>query len=940
MKAYLAQIDGWSGSLATTVRIASHSDDRLCHLNGAQWTPAIAQLPTLRYDLFDGDFESKIVAPTGEIRVQVDSVPSLPALSLHDARIRIWWGELGAPWAGFSPLFDGRIKDQPAVTDGVAALSIGCDDSWLDELLLGTYAGTGNAEGSADLKGNVKPLAIGAPRFCTGTLIDATNWIYQLSSYLIEDIELAFDQLNRFGAPAADYPTFAALKAATIASGSWATCRAGGYVRLGAKPEGLVTFHVKGDKAGSRGWVRRPGSIIHRIAEIKGQLSRVNASSLDALDSACPWNLSRAVTAQTTARDLIVAIAQSVNAIPVMDWLGTLHVLPVTIGATGGTLAADGSSLPPVASVAQLTSSAPYWRVAQKAAVTQRVHTASEIAFDASIVPVGLYDAGTVYRQGNIVELADKSSWLYVNATPASGHAPPSWPTTSNAWWSNYSAPVSATTITYGDGTPLENLKPAEGGANKTETRTSAAISGQGSLATRNDLYFGSGYLLESAGGIIALLTAFKTLLGTASGFLGQGPWATYAMSIASLVNAGTNTFPYPRGVTDGRSATDLGWGNTGYIGMGSAAWLGGGYYVYDPPTGTGAHSNYPFYDIWIGEVTGQPFSVSMFGYGGGGSAFTPYFEMLDAARTVAYVTKTLTYNPTSDRWEGTAAAVSGGHWLRVVCRGDHPYNGSGDAHTVWTAIKVERNANCTPYQDDTSAIVSGNMVRWSTNVDLNALRPAEFGANITEIRSAAAIAGQGALATINDLFFGGSHLLESSGGAVATLTAFKTTLGIASGIAGQGALATISVITYTLFQANNGVDDDARVPGSFLTATSNTQVGIADLSSASPTYQLATSALTVKTVNDQVLISVAFNITVSTGSRTVYIKRVENGGPQTYVTTLQSVATGTGVFNIDFRDRNHGSGSVYYILEVQLSSGTFVRVENAMIEFSRSVAK
>ena len=80
MKAYLIQIDAWSGSTAVPVRLASHDDDRLCHLDGQVWLPSIATLPTLRYDFFDGAFDAgSITSPTGSFTAAIGAIPNLPA---------------------------------------------------------------------------------------------------------------------------------------------------------------------------------------------------------------------------------------------------------------------------------------------------------------------------------------------------------------------------------------------------------------------------------------------------------------------------------------------------------------------------------------------------------------------------------------------------------------------------------------------------------------------------------------------------------------------------------------------------------------------------------------------------------------------------------------------------------------------------------------------
>lgn len=441
MIATLCRIDAWSGSTPVTLRLASHDDERVCHLDGATWWPAIARLPTLRYDFFDGSFEGAITAPTGEMQVQIDAVPGLPAFALHDARVRLWRGEIGADFAGYALKFDGRVTDQPAIAEGVASLTIGCDDAWLDESLLATYAGTGGAEGPEDLKGSVKPLIFGAPRFASGVLVDAVDTIYQLHDGPMEAVELAFDRLSRFGAPLGDYPDFAALDGATVPSGQWATCLAGGYVRLGAPPDGLVTFHARGDDRGGS-WARLPGTIIGRIVAIRAASDKVDGASLSALDATCPWPLSVAVGAQTTARDLILSIAQSVNAVPVISWLGTLHVLPVAIGAPLGTLAADGTSLPPVARVEQLTVSAPWWRLAQQAAVTQTVHAPGDIAN---------YDLATSDDVDELADLiedveakVDAKRTIFVQPT-----APSAAESEENDWWQQTTADRSQVIATY-----------------------------------------------------------------------------------------------------------------------------------------------------------------------------------------------------------------------------------------------------------------------------------------------------------------------------------------------------------------------------------------------------------------------------------------------------------------------------------------------------------
>lgn len=443
--AWLCQIDGIArvGGAATTIRLASHDDDRLCHLNGTIWWPSIARLPTFAYDFFDGAFGGDIATPSGQAEVSIDRVPGFAALMLHDARIRWWSGEQGAAWATFVLRFDGYIDNHPPVRAGVASVSFRVDDRWLDDPLLRTYAGTAGAEGEAALKGQVKPLMIGAPRMAEGVLINSIDTIVQLNDGPFGGIDAAMENAQRFGAPVADYADYAALQAATIAPGFVATALAAGLVRHGAPGDGLFTYDVQGSSTGddAGGQVRLPGAIVKRLAAKLGKLDKVDAAGMLAIDAVRPWPLSLALTQQTTLRLVAQSIAQSVNAVALVTWTGLLTMLPIAVPETAtavGTLAADGSSLPPVANVDQLGIASPWWRLAIEAEVTHRVHGTDEIRFQALLVDRGRYDDAETYREGHIVDLADGSRWLYTAIVPTAGNDP----AIGSAYWTLLSGPI------------------------------------------------------------------------------------------------------------------------------------------------------------------------------------------------------------------------------------------------------------------------------------------------------------------------------------------------------------------------------------------------------------------------------------------------------------------------------------------------------------------
>ena len=382
----LVQIDGWDpvAAAAITLYAASHDDAALCHVAGqtATWLPALAKLPTLRYDLFDGAFTSDIAAPSSSLTLQTEPWQYFGRYILADARLRLWTGNLGDSFPAFTLRLDGRVSSQPETADGQATVSFAVDDRWLDNALLATYAGTAGIEGPASLQGQSKPLCLGAPRYVSGTLIDPANSVFQVSAYgAINGFEAALEKLARFDTPTGDYASFDALVAAVIPAGAWATCKAHGLARFGAPPAGKISFLVQGDVAGTGGWARKPGQLIRRLAILAGGTGKIDDASLDALDTARPYNLSLYLDGQTTARGLIQKLAASVNAVAGVSWTGQLFVAPIGLGTPSTTLAADGSSLPPVASVKQIANDAPWQKLTIGAARFWTVHDLCEIAF-------------------------------------------------------------------------------------------------------------------------------------------------------------------------------------------------------------------------------------------------------------------------------------------------------------------------------------------------------------------------------------------------------------------------------------------------------------------------------------------------------------------------------------------------------------------------------
>lgn len=432
----LTPLDPNSGS-RVTLRASSAQDRQVTALNNVKWWPAIIDTPVLSANLFDGDFSTPVDVGSAVMTIALEEIARLDSDSRRylwaSAGVKIYAGHSGDAWP-WTQWFEGKVTRFEG-KDGKLRFTAEVDTDPFDaDVLTETYAGTGGVEGDANLKNRVKPWVFGRAKSVEPVLIDATNNVFQFSAYgPIQAVNALYERASDFGASIGNYASYAALVAADIPNGRWGTCLAEGLVRLGAPPYGVITGDVDGDKPST--WLRKTGEIIERIALNAGvSSSLIDTASLDALDVAVPYNINLVLDEQTKVRDLVQRLARPCNAQAGISWLGKLFVTRPQIDTAVLTLHAQGRRLPPVYETAELDVQAPYWRLEMGAERCWRVHSLDEIAFIAELVDRGPYSATETYREGNIVQ-DQGSSWVYINPVPTSGNAPPTLPTTSDAFW-------------------------------------------------------------------------------------------------------------------------------------------------------------------------------------------------------------------------------------------------------------------------------------------------------------------------------------------------------------------------------------------------------------------------------------------------------------------------------------------------------------------------
>lgn len=425
--------------------ISSAQDSSVTGLNGVVWEPAMVSAPTLSINLWQGDFREPVDTGGASFSVNMGvlkmTYAGCDAYNWAGAPVEIYAEEPGTAWP-WATRFRGRVASYSRRNDVLTINATIETEAFDKNILTTTYAGTGGAEGGADLKGRLKPLVIGWAQNVEPILIDTVNNVYQFSGYgAIEGVSNLYERAADFGASVGDYATYAALVAATIPAGRWGTCLAAGMVRLGAPAAGVITGDLKGHKVGAN-TPRLSGAVISALATIAGvSTGDIETSTLTSLDAAVPYPINLVLTEQVTFRDMAAGLALACNWQSGITLVGKFFVLSVSLsGSEVITLNAQGTALPQVTSSDEQDVSVPYYLTIFGANRCWRVHTADEIAFTAALVERGTYSATETYREGNIVTTADGARWIYTNPVASSGNAPPTLPTTSNAYWSNMTA--------------------------------------------------------------------------------------------------------------------------------------------------------------------------------------------------------------------------------------------------------------------------------------------------------------------------------------------------------------------------------------------------------------------------------------------------------------------------------------------------------------------
>lgn len=202
-----------------------------------------------------------------------------------------------------------------------------------------TYAGSNSLpnglEGVAgDLKGTRKPRLYGTVYNIAPPCVNTSRLIYQVSEQAINTVSAAYDRGAAL-TKGADYTSQNDMETNAPAAGNFRVWPAGGCIRLGSTPAGMITCDaVQGAAAGNRTAAQILKQLALDAGIASGDISSADVTALDTANSAEVgiW------LADETVLQAMDAIAGSVGAWYGFDRLGDLRM--ARLEAPGGTPAA------------------------------------------------------------------------------------------------------------------------------------------------------------------------------------------------------------------------------------------------------------------------------------------------------------------------------------------------------------------------------------------------------------------------------------------------------------------------------------------------------------------------------------------------------------------------------------------------------------------------
>lgn len=207
-----------------------------------------------------------------------------------------------------------RVRDKQAVLDMPVCQTRYAGNNVLPDGLEGV---------ATDIGGSVKPRLFGAVYNISPVFVNTSKLTFQVNNGAVNDIAAVYDRGVSI-TKGADYATSALLQAAAPAAGTYITCFAEGYFRLGTSPTGQITADVvQGAAATDRTCAQILKQLALAVGVSAGDISAADVTALDAKNSSV---LGIYIDTDDAAIAAMDAIANSIGAWYGFDSSGVLRM--------------------------------------------------------------------------------------------------------------------------------------------------------------------------------------------------------------------------------------------------------------------------------------------------------------------------------------------------------------------------------------------------------------------------------------------------------------------------------------------------------------------------------------------------------------------------------------------------------------------------------------
>lgn len=823
-----------SGAPAT-VRLGHAPDGRpLRYGNHAFWA-GLAQLPVVSQRLAVAEDGFGGILKPRQMRI---SYRSGEPGRLEFLRGLFWKGAAATVVADpGGTVITGKVTDSQ-VRDGVLQLTIVDAAAELGRALISaTFAGTGSLEGDSNAEGRLKRRSWGRNVNVEALPLLAAENVYELgdparplgSILAVRDRGNAASGVLTVSWQGSALATLNALRSVDLGNGTTnqvAVAPSIACLKWWTRPSGPLTADLQGETAG--GYTETAAGIAERIVSAIDGPAFV-AGTVAAAEAARPGAAGIHVGSAADVNGILVALLGGVSLFHLVTPAGKIE-----LGAWG--------FAEPVAELSSVSSArdqvlAPAKAVELGYQVNNRVHSDGEIAsvvsasqiageidFDGQVGGVGKPELFADVTGNNTAAFLAGQGLLATRDAADFFNNVVGKPFALNSF--NAGGYLYATRMVYGNAVTVDALRPGEAGANVTETRTAAFFANQGALATLSQVSrlnvtsdfmrlrnllpdphfenlseFWPQYNTSGLGSNSYITTNAGDLSVTGA------PKRALAMRCANLTNTTSSHLFYYHNSTlmpiDGPCTVAI------EVGM----------YSNNMPSGSRAYVTLQVMNAQGAEIASNLNRV----YGPDGSYNLRTQVRAPAGATEVRTQLVIQLEP-GETVTTSSVVVWGAPRVYVAPElGTDLVRENGDLLTDALAVTSLGTAaflagqgllatkNTADFFNDVvgrpfalSAFDASGHLYASRTVfsnggpSIEALKPQEAGANVTENRTAAYLANQGLLATQSSVAFGTYRILENPLGAQATLPNFKTNQGTAAFIAGQSSWATYSSLTPT----------------------------------------------------------------------------------------------------------------------------------------------